>query len=685
MISLPQARFDAISLSGGLDQVTPTLSLKPGVCKIASNFECSVYGGYTRIQGYERYNGRPSPSAATNTMVFIANRLATPVLGDTLTGATSGATGVICSIENGYLVITKQSLTFTLGEMAMVGATNIGTVTASTGPISAQENALHAALAADTYRADIAAVPGSGPVRGVFIFNDIIYAFRDNAGATAVDLYKSSAAGWVNVPYFYEVSFTAGTNAPAEGDTLTQGGVTATIKRVCTESNFNVSTGAWAAGTATGRFVITAPAGGNFAAGAATAGATTTVTLSGVQTAIALATGGKFETVKENFSGGLGTFRVYGCDGANRAWEFDGTILSPISTGLGVDDKPKHIYAHKGALFLAVQTSVVKSAPGWPFCYTTINGAAEFAMGDTVTGMISAPGSQTSAALFIFGRSNTSILYGTSVSDFNLVRYNTGTGAIDYSVQNMAQTLAMDDRGALMLQTSLNYGNFDQATLTHNIRPFIDARRTRLSCSSLNRSKGQYRLFFSDGFGLYITIVNGQWVGSMPVFFRHIPYCSIEDKFSDGTEASFFGGADGFVYQIDKGTSFDGSNIYAYMTLNYAASGNSRVLKSYRKAAVEVQGGSYAEFRFGYSLGYDSAEIAQPQNTTYGTNFNVPYWGSFTWGNFYWGGRSLLPSECAMDGTAENVALAFYSDGNYFQPFTLNTAIIHYLPRRALR
>src|SRR5574340_645956 len=261
MIQMPQTRFDVIALKGGLDQVTPTLALPPGVCKQASNFECSIYGGYTRIAGYERHDGRPTPSDATQTMVFIATYLTTPSVGQTLTGATSGATGVIATVENGYAVITKQSLSFTVGEMARVGATDIGLVTASTGPISAQENAIHIAAAADIYRADIAAVPGSGPVRGLFLFNDILYAFRDNAGGTAVDLYKDSAAGWVNVPYYYEVSFTAGTNAPSDGDTLTQGGVTATIKRVCTESGFDAATGAWAAGTAAGRFVIAAPSG----------------------------------------------------------------------------------------------------------------------------------------------------------------------------------------------------------------------------------------------------------------------------------------------------------------------------------------------------------------------------------------------------------------------------------------
>ncbi|HLP99220.1 MAG TPA: hypothetical protein VK149_12335 [Sideroxyarcus sp.] len=677
-MKLPPPSLDQIKLKGGLDQVTPSLTLPPGFVKQASNFECSVFGGYTRIDGYERFDGRPSPSAATQTMVFIATMLSTPSVGQTLTGATSGATGVIATVEAGYVVITKQSLAFTQGEMARVGATDIGLVTASTGAISAEENAIHLAAAADIYRADITAVPGSGSVRGVFVFNDLVYAFRDNAGATAVDLYKSSASGWVNVPYYYEVSFTAGTTAPTEGATLTQGGVTATLKRAVLES------GAWT-GSAAGRLIISAPAGGNFAAGAATIGGTT-VTLSGAQSAITFLPGGKFETVKANFAGTLSTYRVYGCDGANRAFEFDGDILVPINcANLGSNDKPKHIAAHKNMLFLAVQTSVFNSAPGLPYDYTALSGAAEIAIGDTVTGLIPAPGTTTTATLFVFGLQNTSILYGTSAATFNLVSYQTGLGAAHYSAQNMMQTLVMDDRGVYALQASLNYGNFDSAMLTNNITPFMEAHRTRLSCSSLDRSKSQYRLFFSDGFGLYITIVNGKWIGSMPIYFKHIPYCVTNDKFSDGEEASFFGGTDGYVYQMDKGTSFDGQNIYAYLTLTYNASGNSRALKSYRGAAIEVQGNGYAAFNFGYKLGYNSELIAQPGQTAYASNFSLPYWDSFTWDNFVWDGNSLMPSECDMTGDAENVAIAITDDANYHGSYTINGIIVHYLQRRLMR
>mgnify|MGYP000966022289 CR=1 FL=1 len=56
--AMPRVQYDLIRLRGGLDQVTPTLSLPPGFVRRSTNFEASITGGYTRIAGYERFDGR---------------------------------------------------------------------------------------------------------------------------------------------------------------------------------------------------------------------------------------------------------------------------------------------------------------------------------------------------------------------------------------------------------------------------------------------------------------------------------------------------------------------------------------------------------------------------------------------------------------------------------------------------
>ena len=43
--------------SGGLNIVDPVLSLEPGECIAAKNFEVDIRGRYRRLDGYERDDG----------------------------------------------------------------------------------------------------------------------------------------------------------------------------------------------------------------------------------------------------------------------------------------------------------------------------------------------------------------------------------------------------------------------------------------------------------------------------------------------------------------------------------------------------------------------------------------------------------------------------------------------------
>lgn len=143
-----QASF--FPLGGGLDLATPAVALKPGVCIAAKNYE-PVLGGYRRVAGYERFDGRTSPTDA----------------------------------------------------------------------FDAAADPEQGALDREAARALITAVPGSGSVRGVWLYGGVRYAFRDNAGATACVMHKATAAGWVAVTMSRLLDFTSGgTTAIAEGDVI---------------------------------------------------------------------------------------------------------------------------------------------------------------------------------------------------------------------------------------------------------------------------------------------------------------------------------------------------------------------------------------------------------------------------------------------------------------------------------
>jgi len=677
---LPQVRYDLIRLAGGLDQVTPTLSLKPGVMRRASNFECSITGGYTRIAGYERFDGRPAPSAALYNVLNVSFAGAIAV-GDTVTGGTSGATGKVLEVNADNIVLTRQTGYFVAEEALSVSGVVKGAIISISGAVAdGLADAEYKYMAAEDYRDDIQAVPGEGPIRGVAYYDNDVYAWRDNEDATMLKMYKSSSTGWEEIPYYGVFYFNTGTNEIFVGETIVghSSGATALVKAVILQS------GSWSAGDAAGYIVFTNMTG--------TPIANEWVYVDGVKHANSVGSyfnieplaGGKVQPVVANFGGGQTNRKLYFCDGVNTAYEWDGEVLIPILTGM-TPDVPTCIAAHKQHLFLAFGHSLQFSSIGNPYVWDPVSGAGEIAMNDDITNLIQLPGDQTSGALGVYTENDTSVLYGTSEADFRLSNFNSGTGGARYTAQNMDQTYALSQRGVMGMSTTLNFGNFAANAMTMNIRPYIQARRQLATASCINREKGQYRLFFSDGACLYMTVANGKLIGCAPVELPNPVLCAVNGGNEDGVEVSYFGSSNGYVYTLDAGTSFDGAVIPANITLVYNSTGSPRILKRYRRASVELTGDSYSEFAFAYDLGYRTPELDQPAEQTYSNDLRESFWDALTWDNFVFDGRSLSPSEVEVTGTAENMAIRISTVSNLFKPFTVNSVIVHYSMRRGIR
>ena len=682
-------RHKVIDCKGGLDLVTPLLKLEPGVLRDALNYEVSITGGYSRIAGYERFDGQASPSAAVAAM-FQASSVTGLAVGNVITGGTSLASATVCYIDITVLpnvvVYTKATGTFLSGEAFKVGVTTIGTISSLGGGGTSLQQARYAAAAADIYRPAILAVPGSGPIRGVINLNGTVYAFRDNIGATVCNLYKSTSSGWTQVAYGKELSFTAGLVQINDGATVTGGtsGATGIVARAVLQS------GVWGS-TAAGRLILSSTTGTFTAGETIKVGATNCATGSGAQVQIAPLPGGKYYMVKGVVSGsgtalgGSQNAKAYGADGVNRGFEFDGTTYVPIATG-NSPDTPKVISPHKNYLFMGFKQSLQFSSLGLPYQWQVVTGAGEVGgLPEDVTDLIELPGSQATGAMMVACQNNTFILYGTSSTTWNLVPYNTGTGTYFRTSATMSDTYFLDSRGVNSLKASLNYGNFDSAQLTFALRPFIQTRRTLGVDASINHEKSQYRVFFSDGYGLYLTINNDEFLGAMPVLFPNPVSCITEGQNTTGAETAFFGSTNGFVYQLDTGTSFDGAAIVANLTFTYNAMGDARTLKRFRKASLEIQGVGYIGFSFAYDTAYATSQYESSPSTFYAAALQSAYWDAFSWDNFFWDGSTLQPTELELTGTAENIALRISSSSNYVQPYTLNSITMHYSSRRGIR
>jgi hypothetical protein len=702
---------------GGLDIETPAWLTKPGALRDALNYEIAIEGGYRDITGYERFDGRPKPSDASFTILDLDDTSGIG-LGDVVTGSSSGASGVVIAIDaypddpdQGYIVITKVTGQFTLetlgssaqsfdsqsfsvnsfsvSSFAMlslgIAATVVNTPYADNAP-TAKLKAQYKNLAADEYRADIHVVPGEGVVWGGFSLGDTKYAIRNKVGGATAGLYYATPdAGWFEVDLGREVAFTAGSSEIKEGNTIVgqTSGAVAFVRRV------QILSGDWSTGDAAGYFT-TAFQTGAFQSEYLTVVATTNAAhIAGDTAPITLRPNGRLDHVVSNFADPQGPKRVYGADGVNFGFEFDGSFFARVRTGMAVD-RPRHVAVHKNKLFFSFGASVQHSGDGDPMAWEVVLGAAELVTNAQVSGFQVQPGAAGGAALLVATKDQHHILYGNDVTDWNLVSYREKIGAYEWTLQTLAKTLFLDQSGITDLQTIQAFGNFGHAELSNQIRRLVNAKRLLAVASCAVTDKGQYRLFFSDKTAIYATFSGTNLLGMMPVTLNHVVNTIWAAPDIDGTEEVFFGSDDGFVYQMERGTSFDGDNIEAFLFTHFDFSKTLQWQKDYfGPVTIETAGRGYAEFDVGYALNYGLSETVQPNTQTAAlTAAEVLQWDTgitFDAGST-WDQSALTPTVgLDLRGEGQNVSWAITKSGDYFEPLLLSGVHFKYLPRRQLR
>lgn len=684
---MPPVQSEFYPLQGGLDVITPQIQIRPGVAIHASNYEVAPDGGYSRIGGFERFDGRPKPSNAAFEILFATTTFnASVAVGQTITGQTSGASAKIISVSANrrYVVVTRQDGDFQVGETLLVGGTPVAVSGPSNTQLSALDDNVFAEMAANDYRADIQAVPGSGPVRGVWSLKDEVYAFRDNSAGTQCLMYRATASGWTQINLGYELSFTAGDTGTAisDGQTVTgqTSGASGVVQRVVVQSGTN-----WTTGTPCSGRLIFASITGTFQNGEnLLVSGVRRATCVGTQSAITLAPGGRFEFDNYNFTGSADTLRMYGCDGVNRGFEFDGSVFVPISTGMAVD-KPKFVKCHKGHLFFAFRGSLQHSSIGEPYRWSVVvGGASEIGLGDDCTGLQVVSGSEGNAALMAFCRNRILVLYGNSSADWNLVTLSSTTGALPYTTQVLSMPVFLDDLGITTAAQSASFGNFVQGTISEQVRPLLAGITKDAVASTVVRLRNQYKLFFTNGFGITVTFRGSKSIGIMPFSLPKIVSCVCNAEIG-GEEVILFGATDGFVYEMNRGRSFDGNSIEAMLRLAFNHSRSPRMRKLYRKAIFELKPASACSLAIQPEFSYGDGDVSTHPLWEQSVSGLGGRWDVSNWDRFYWDGQEYTRIEVKIEGTGTNISFATYSNTATELPHTIQGVTLHYTPRRLER
>jgi hypothetical protein len=665
MIKLPKTDFKIAytPLQGGEDLITPSVTVDPGRAIMTHNYELDMQGRYRLIDGYEVFDGQPKPSDASYWILHFDAGTAAIAVTDIVDGA-GGASGEVLVVEvesgswatsdaAGYLVLFNVTGTYVDDEVLSVSAVPKAIANGTALGRDAETDVLDstyllAAIAAT--RDDIEAVPGSGNILGVWQYNGVKYAIRNSVAGTEAVMYKSSTAGWVICDLGERLGFNTGTAAFVEGETITKGGVTAVIRRVV------VQVGSWSTSDAEGFFIISGRAGGHFSAGACTGSIAGAASATGVETANAFAVpSGRFEFVNYNFGGHAGTIRMYGCDGKNKAFEWDGTYYTPIETGMTVDT-PVHIIAHRSHLFLMFPGgSIQHSSIGQPYLWSAVTGAAELGVGDEGTGFLSMIN-----VLAVFARNSTHLLYGTSSADWELIPHSDESGAIQWTIQKIGAGIYLDDRGLTSLSATDQYGDFAASIISKFIHPYLRTKMGEVQGSIRVKDKNQYRLFFSDMRAVTLTMDGNKVIGFTRQMYDKLPVCVCSSENTSGEEEIFFGSTDGYVYQMDSGNSFNGNPIEGVIKFHFNHLKSPSTKKRIRKIMLELD--APIDTYINANVEFDYGEAGNP-----GEYFAVDspggIWDIAEWDAFVWDGKTIASAPIKIDGTATNFSLTLYHSG----------------------
>jgi hypothetical protein len=528
--------------------------------------------------------------------------------------------------------------------------------------------------------------PGSGPVRGVCFYNGFVLAFRDNGEGTEGRLWKSSGVGWRRIDNnMLTVGFDAGTGAkPSPGDYVEDSSTNKTGYVIYVQTD----SGTWGTDAAGSIYVKiddptdTAIFTNNNAIGIV--GGSNFATIDGDGAAMTLAPGGRYEFRADNLYGHTNRERLYWVSGEDTGYEYYDLYegFAPVITSMAVD-KPNHLAIHNGHLFFSFPGgSVQLSGDGDPHSWTVITGASEIGVGDEITGFNEEVGN----SLFIFTRDSSFVLQGNTRANFSLDDFNINAGAHEWSVQRIGLGMFFDDRGfTSMLQTQRSGSvNFQENAQSSLIQPLVEdlVRTTEVRASHLIKDENIYRCYFADGRIVSIGFDQHKVAGHMPLQYPFIVNVAFSGEDVTGAERIFAGTDDGDVYELEKGNSFDGEDIHAFMrTVLYHSKSPGR-MKKYSHARVDgtffgaLTLSGQVEYDFGdpdWNLG---AEL------DFSTDSAGGYWDDFTWDSFLWDKTKAGNPQEKLEGEGTNAAIYLHSTSSSDATHTLRGITLQWTPRR---
>ena len=406
--------------------------------------------------------------------------------------------------------------------------------------------------------------------------------------------------------------------------------------------------------------------------------------------------GGRMECINWRFSGSFTDQQVM-CivDGASVPRIFDGSTdtMYFMDNDGSVDIPDRDPVAPRFATHLSIfdnrlvlgykEDDIILSAKTDPRDFTGGYGD-QLLIGDEITNFRELPGE----ALGIFCRNSVKTLKKLEVPtstaatpDFTFMveNFSRQSGAIAYSAERVLDKIVYaDDRGIIDFATTDKYGDFGAESISKKLNRIYLAKKPLITTSLVEKQVNQYRLFFSDGSAIWFTFLKDRLKGGTYVQYNTPVLTATEGEDADGYLWKFFTSNDGYVYQMDIGTSFNGDEIPTELFTAYYHYSSPRNWKQFIRMIFEITAARGQQFAVRPVFDYDSSDFPE-------TNWWDPIlkgfagtWGIDEWGFFVWGGAEIQRAIHYTRGVGTNMSIEMRTLSKYNARHIIHNCIVDY-------
>ena len=392
---------------------------------------------------------------------------------------------------------------------------------------------------------------------------------------------------------------------------------------------------------------------------------------------------GKTRFSRYNYTG---SEKIAIVDGINVPALYNGSLFTALNDAPTDVTAAEFVVSFKNQLFFGKNNLLTFTAPFTDTDFTAANGSGTISVGANITGLI-----VFRQQLIIFTESSIFQLVGNTIGDFNLQPVTTDIGCVDKdTIQEVGgDIMFLGPDGLRLLSGTERIGDFGlgvvSKTIQKEVTDFITANTSFTSV--VIRNKSQYRIL---GYNNNIAQANAQGIlgtqmagqggeGMAWADIRGIRAHVADSRFFQNSETIVFANDDGYLYQMEEGNSFGGSNIQTTFATPYMPINDPRVRKTFYKMFLYTDPQGSVSFDVSLKLDFDQKNSVQPTqidfNNATGT---VAFMGQATYGSTaVYSSKLKTLFETQIIGSAFVVSLQYTSDSTD-PPFSLDAITLEY-------